>query len=103
MVICNVTVILKCDSVVWIRQGGFQCVMVIGKVNVVDYDNVELAVRVDLFGSCYTPGKVSNEFNNCPTRCDLLSLLHFCRQLCMFQVLTPIIKSSYNCNYSFWY
>jgi len=43
------------------------------------------------------------EFNNCPTRCDLLSLLHFCRQLYMFQVLTPIIRSSYSCNYSFWY
>ena len=38
-----------------------------------------------------------------PTRCDLFSLLHFCRQLYMFQVLTPIIRSSYNCNYSFWY
>ena len=43
------------------------------------------------------------EFNNCPTRCDLFSLLHFCRQLYMFRVLTPIIRSSYNCNYSFWY
>ena len=43
------------------------------------------------------------EFNNCPTRCDLFSLLHFCRQLYMFRVLTPIIRSSHNCNYSFWY
>ena len=43
------------------------------------------------------------EFNNCPTRCDLFSLLHFCRQLYMFRVLTAIIRSSYNCNYSFWY
>ena len=43
------------------------------------------------------------EFNNCPTRWDLFSLLHFCRQLYMFRVLTPIIRSSYNCNYSFWY
>jgi len=43
------------------------------------------------------------KFNNCPTRCDSFSLLHFCRQLYMFQVLTPIIRSSYNCNYSFWY
>jgi hypothetical protein len=40
---------------------------------------------------------------NCPTRCDLLSLLYFCRQLYMFRVLTPIIRSSYNCNYSFSY
>ena len=43
------------------------------------------------------------EFNNCPTICDLFSLLHFCRQLYIFRVLTPIIRSSYNCNYSFWY
>jgi hypothetical protein len=43
------------------------------------------------------------EFNNCPTRCDLFNLLYFCRQLYMFRVLTPIISSSYNCNYSFWY
>jgi len=43
------------------------------------------------------------ECNNCPTRGDLFSLLHFCRQLYMFQVLTPIVRSSYNCNYSFWY
>ena len=26
------------------------------------------------------------EFNNCPTRCDLFTLLYFCRQLYMFQV-----------------
>jgi len=43
------------------------------------------------------------KFNNCPTRCDLFGLLHLCRQLYMFQVLTPIIRSSYNCNYSCWY
>ena len=43
------------------------------------------------------------EFNNFPTRCDLFSLLHFCRQLYMFRVLTPIIRSSYSCDYSFWY
>jgi len=29
------------------------------------------------------------KFNNCPTRYDLFSLLHFCRQLYMFRVLTP--------------
>ena len=43
------------------------------------------------------------KFNNCPTRCDLFSLLYFCKQLYMFRVLTPIIRSSYSCNYSFWY
>ena len=29
------------------------------------------------------------EFNNCPKRCDLFSLLHFCRQLYMFRVWCP--------------
>ena len=38
------------------------------------------------------------EFNNCPTRCDLFSLLHFCRQLYMFRVQTPIIRSWYSCD-----
>ena len=44
-----------------------------------------------------------DQFNNCPTRCDLFSLLYFCRQFYMFRVLTPIIRSPYLCNYSFWY
>jgi len=38
------------------------------------------------------------EFNNCPTRCDLFSLLHFCRQLYMFWVLTPIYYYSFDLN-----
>jgi len=33
----------------------------------------------------------------------VFSLLYLCRQLYMFRVLTPIIRSSYNCNYSFWH
>jgi len=33
----------------------------------------------------------------------IFSLLYFCRQFYMFRVLTPIIRSSYNCNYSFWH
>jgi len=28
--------------------------------------------------------------------------LYFCRQLYMFRVLTPNIRSSYSCNYSLW-
>ena len=56
------------------------------------------------FLSIYTWVRASwIEFNNCQTRCDLLSLLYICRQLYMFRVLKPIIRSSYNCNYSFWY
>ena len=52
---------------------------------------------------CYFCYKPRNEFDDCPTRCDLLSLLHLCRQLYMFRVLTPNIRISYSCNYSFWY
>ena len=52
---------------------------------------------------CYVTRTLSLLLNNCPTRCGLFSLLYFCRQLYMFRVLTPIIRSSYNCNYSFWY
>jgi len=33
----------------------------------------------------------------------VFSLLHFCRQLYMFRLLTPIIRRWYSCNYSFWY
>ena len=33
----------------------------------------------------------------------VFSLLHFCRQLYMFRLLTPIIRCWYNCNYSFWH
>ena len=33
----------------------------------------------------------------------VFSLLHFCRQLYMFRALTPIFRSSYSCNYSFWH
>ena len=49
------------------------------------------------------PCIVNQIFNNCPIRCDLFSLLHFYRQLYMFHVLTSFIRSSSNCNYSFWY
>ena len=63
-----------------------------------------LEVPVQFFFSCLQRASViTKQFNNCPTRCVLFRLLHFCRQLYMFRVLTPIIKSSYNCNYSFWY
>jgi len=66
---------------------------------------VDLTHLCDLHSLCnqnkceYT----SLEFNNCPTRCELFSLLYFCRQLYMFWVLTPINRNSNNCNYSFWY
>ena len=33
----------------------------------------------------------------------VFSLLYFCGQFYMFRVLTSIIRSSYSCNYSFWY
>ena len=31
---------------------------------------------------------IGTVFNNCPTRCDLFSLLYFCRRLCMFASTT---------------
>jgi len=34
----------------------------------------------------------------------MYSVLYFCKLLCMFRVLTPpIIRSTYNCNYSIWH
>jgi len=34
----------------------------------------------------------------------IYSLLYFCKLLCMFWVVTPpIIRSTYNCNYSIWH
>ena len=61
-----------------------------------------LQLPIKLYGPIPTL-LIHGEFNNCPTRCDLFSLLHFCKQLYMFRVLTPIIRSSYSCNYSLWY
>jgi len=42
------------------------------------------------------------QVNNCPTRCDYVQFfLYFCKLLYTFRVLTPpIIRSTYNCNYS---
>ena len=53
----------------------------------------------------YIHGSVHHESNLITVQQDatLFSLLYFCRQLYMFRVLTPIIRSSYNYNYSFWY
>ena len=34
----------------------------------------------------------------------MYSLLYFCKLLYMFRVVTPpLIRSTYNCNYSIWY
>ena len=41
------------------------------------------------------------EMHGATIKSDLFSLLHFCKQLYMFWMLTPIIRSSYSCNYSF--
>jgi len=49
------------------------------------------------FNICIAVAQAANDkrfiFNNFPTRCDLFSLLHFCRQLYIFRVLTPITRS----------
>ena len=53
----------------------------------------------------YIHGSVHRESNLITVQQDatVISLLYFCRQLYMFRVLTLIIRTSYNCNYSFWY
>ena len=44
----------------------------------------------DILNVLYTWVHASwNAFNNCPTRCDLFSLLHFCRQLYIFGCRHP--------------
>jgi len=51
------------------------------------------------------PGSVHRESMSIIVQQDatMYSLLYFCRLLCMFRVVTsPIIKSTYNCNYSIW-
>ena len=54
--------------------------------------------------SFYIHGSVHLESNLIIVQQDaaVFSLLYFCRQLYMFRVLTPIIRSWYNCNYNFW-
>ena len=56
-------------------------------------------------GKFYTHASVHRESNLITVQQDatVFSLLYFCRLLYMFRVLTPIIRSSYSCNYSFWY
>jgi len=53
----------------------------------------------------YIHGSVHRESNLITVQKDatVFSLLHLCRQLYMFRMLTPIIRSWYSCNYSFWY
>ena len=53
----------------------------------------------------YVHGSVHRESNLLTVQQDatVFSLLYFCRQLYMFRVLTPIIRSSYKCNYSVWH
>ena len=53
----------------------------------------------------YIHGFVHRESNLVTVQQDatVFSLMYFCRLLYMFRELTPIIRSSYNCNYSFWH
>ena len=51
----------------------------------------------------YIHGSVHRESNLITVQKDatVFSLLHFYRQLYMFRLLTPIVRSWYSCNYSF--
>jgi len=62
-------------------------------------------VRKVLLLGFYIHGSVHRELNLITVQQDatVFSLLHFCRQLYTFRLLTPIIRSSSNCKYSFWY
>ena len=52
----------------------------------------------------YIHGSVHRESSLITVQQDatVFSLLHSCRQLYLFRVMTPIIRSWYSCNYSFW-
>jgi len=67
--------------------------------------NQKKAYKIQNMAKFYIHGSVHRESNLITVQQDVtvLSLLHFCRQLYMFWVLTPIIRSWYSCNYSFWY
>ena len=54
--------------------------------------------------SLYIHGSVHDESNFITVHqdCTVFSLLHFCMQLYMLRVLTPIIRGWYSCNYCFW-
>jgi len=56
-------------------------------------------------GILYTLVRASwTEFNNSPKLDETYSVYYtFCRQIYMFRLLTPIIRSWYSCKYSFCY
>ena len=61
----------------------------------------QISPRIHLRKSCW----ITNEDNLTTVHQDatVFSLLHFCRQLYMFRMLTRTIRSWYSCNYSFCY
>jgi len=69
------------------------------KVPVLNLSNLKTKGHVNVF---YIHGSVHHELDLITVQQDatVFSLLYFSRQLYMFWVLTPIIRSSYNCNYS---
>ena len=83
-------------------------------------DLLQYCLLLSLLGKCYCLinfflAFVTNRLNNVSINftvsnlifvqqdATVFSLLYFCTQLYMFRMLTPIIRSSYNCNYSFWH
>jgi len=64
--------------------------------------NIVIIFQAALY-SFYILGSVHHKSNRIIVQQDaaVFGLLHFCKQLYMFRLLTHIIRSWYNCNYSF--
>ena len=70
-----------------------------------DDEAQQCSKHVEEYNNFYIHGSVLRESNFIIVQQEATYsvYLHFCRQLYTFRMLTPIIRSSYSCNYSFWY
>ena len=70
-----------------------------------EYVDTRNPLYIYIYIYIYIHGSLHRESNLITVQQDatVFSLLHYCRQLYMFRVLIPIIRSWYSCNYSFWY
>ena len=84
----NVYIVQYCDIL--------RCMNIIFRESVVMYVKVTKSIKLMKSKCIFDLIAVQQD-------ATLFSLLYFCRQFYMFRVLTPIIRSLYSCNYSFWY